>query len=170
MNKKEDIIFAALSLLEETGDISQLNLRKITRRAGCAHTNAYNYFHNFEALKWELLAQALTLLENYMFEKTSTGPDALILISRYISFAIEHPALYKLIWITDLEPDAAPKDTGFLRRIPMRFADSIPMEKADLLHSYIHGKLLNIIFSRLPSENIEEQKKIMLKTCRSMLS
>lgn len=170
MNKKNEIIDAAFELLRETGDASQLNLRKISRRAGCAHTNTYNYFKDFEGLKWAMLEQALEILSDELFpSETDKEYDAFQLISRYIDFALKNPALYKLIWITDLNPDAAPADTGFLRIIPDRLAKAFPAQKADIIHSYVHGKLLNIIFSREPELPENNLKKIILDNCRKML-
>lgn len=170
MNKKKDIIDAAFELLRETGEASQLNLRKISRRAGCAHTNTYNYFKDFEGLKWAMLEQALEILNDAIFPpEAEQQDDALQLISRYIDFALENPELYKLIWITDLNPAAAPADTGFLKTIPDRLAKTFPSGKADIIHSYVHGKLLNIIFSREPALPDNNLKKIILDNCRKMI-
>ena len=170
MNKKEEILKAAFSLLEEEGDISTLNMRKTAKYAGCAHTNVYNYFSSFEALKWAMLKQSLQSLDEYIFQKKrNDSDDVFTLISLYIDFAIEHPAVYKLIWVTDLDPASAPEDTDFLYLIPHKLAALLPPDKADILHSYVHGKLLNMIFSRLPAGNINEQKAGMLDVCKNIL-
>lgn len=167
MNKKDQILKAAFSLLEEEGDASALNLRKIAKRAGCAHTNVYNYFPNFEALKWVMLEQALGMLDEFMFK--SSEDEALLLISRYIDFALSRPALYRLIWVTELDPAAAPDDTDFLTRIPGRLEGAMDNKKADIVHCYLHGKLLNLIFSRYPAEDAGRQKEMIMKVCRAML-
>ena len=167
MNKREAIIKAALDLLEESGDPSSLNLRKTAARAGCAHTNVYNYFPSLEALKWALLEQSLRIMSGFLFESGST--DIPEMIGAYFDFGIKHPALYKLIWITDLDPGAAPPDTSFMKRIPDRLRKLIDSEKADLLHNYVHGRILNTIFRRYPDSDEERLRAETVETCALLL-
>ncbi len=169
MNKKEQILSAAIDLLEEKGDAASLNLRKTAKRAGCAHTNVYNYFPSFESLKWAMLEKSLAMLDDYMFGKNGGRSDPIELLSLYIDFALAHPSLYRLIWVTELDQDAAPADTDFLRKTPGRLAGSVDDRRADTVHCYVHGKLLNLIFSRYPAGDIEREKTVMIEVCRELL-
>ncbi len=56
---RDTFIAAVLEMLDEGTALRDLNLRKIARRIGCAHTNAYNYFSTFEELLWWSLREAL---------------------------------------------------------------------------------------------------------------
>ena len=41
---------AMLELVLEKGGLKEVNLRMVSKHIGFAHTNAYNYFENFDAL------------------------------------------------------------------------------------------------------------------------
>lgn len=56
---KAKFIAALLELLDEEHTPRSVNLRQISRRIGCAHTNAYNYFDSFESLLWHSLAEII---------------------------------------------------------------------------------------------------------------
>ncbi len=168
-SKKKEILDAAFHLLKESGDISSLNLRKTARLAGCAHTNVYNYFPNLEALKWAMLEQALHMLEKFIFDVSEKQNDIIKVISRYIDFAFLHPELYKLIWITNLSSEFEPSDTGSLTRIPDRLLMYADPVRLDTAYSFVHGKLVNIIFSRTKMENPETTKANILKICKGIL-
>jgi len=181
MNKKNEIIEAAITLLEEEGDISSLNLRKTAKRAGCAHTNVYNYFPSLESLKWAMLEKALKMLEEEMFGSRMETDRIISLLSRYMEFALKRPAIYKLIWTTALVPEAAPSNVILLNRIPEKIISVMKAnhpewtekecdEKADILHSYIHGKILNLIFQRIPSNRLFEEKSAAIAVCSRLLS
>ena len=46
----EQIVDHALALIAEKGTSRDVNLREISRRVGCAHTNIYNYFASLQDL------------------------------------------------------------------------------------------------------------------------
>ena len=45
---RDKFILETLALIREKGGSKNVNLREISKRVGCAHTNAYNYFDGFE--------------------------------------------------------------------------------------------------------------------------
>lgn len=79
--------------------ISGLSLRAVTRRVGVSATASYRYFADREHLLaaiatsgvWELTTELETV------DKTSSQPLAAQALA-YVSFALENPALYRLIF------------------------------------------------------------------------
>lgn len=158
-------ILAGLELLEEERSLRSLNLRKIAKRVGCAHTNAYNYVGSFEELLWLLLDEAIRVLLSYgQIEAPDTVYDQspkVDLIDAYISFAVEHPALYHLIW-DDMLRGEPPSDIQITMRAPGRlFQEYLEYrlgkqgelaQIARIIMCYLHGEL-SIYVSGRSSEN-----------------
>lgn len=179
-NLEGRILENAAALLCERGGAAGINLREVAKRTGCAHTNIYNYFPTLEHLKWRLLEESLAELEAACFP-AGEGGSLLEAAKRYCRWGLAHPAAYKLIWITDLESGAAPGDLSFLSILPSRIRHLLEKEKpelsrnegeslGDLIHSYLHGKLLNLIFRRETISDEEEVIEGILQTCRTLLA
>ena len=167
-NKQHEILDAAFSLLSEEGDVASLNLRKIARKAGCAHTNVYNYYPKLGSLKWAMLEKALERMEVRIFKSENASIEEII--RSYIEFALEHPELYKLIWTSDLPVEDAPRDLSFLTGIPRKLAEYMPAGPADILHSYVHGRLLSVIFNRSPFSDRNELIEEIIEGCSLILN
>ena len=61
-NKTADkFIEETLKLIVEKNGSKNVNLREISKRIGCAHTNAYNYFNGFQGLMWATYERALKI-------------------------------------------------------------------------------------------------------------
>lgn len=164
---RRSFILAGLELLEQEHSLRSLNLRKIAKRVGCAHTNVYNYVGSFEELLWLLLDEAIRILLSYGQIQdpndryvTSPGRD---LIDAYITFAIEHPALYHLIW-DDLLQGAAPAEVQATMEAPGRlfreYLENLLGEQDEIAYAariimcYLHGEL-SIFVSGRSSEEAE---------------
>lgn len=91
--RKEAFIDAVLSMLDEGMSLRELNLRKVAKQVGCAHTNAYNYFTSYEELLWWSLKGALERMT------AMVDPEHGGLTEAYVEFALDHPAWYRLIWL-----------------------------------------------------------------------
>lgn len=108
---KGTFVDAVLTMLDEGTGLRELNLRKVARRVGCAHTNAYNYFTSFEDVLWWSLRGVLERMV-----AAADGSDG-NLIDAYVDFALDHPAWYRLIW-TDLLKGDPPKGVAEYLPVP----------------------------------------------------
>lgn len=152
---KEAFVNAVLAMLDEGVSLRDLNLRKVARRVGCAHTNAYNYFTSFEDLLWWSLKGVLEYMTGMV------DPDKGDLMRAYADFALDHPAWYRLIWLDPLSGDPPAGVAEYLpvpasvytRWLRVRFGSGVdPAElelKGRLLHGYLHGELAAITAGRL---------------------
>lgn len=193
---KDTFIAAVLEMLDEGTALRDLNLRKIARRIGCAHTNAYNYFASFEELLWWSLREALERMIAFAagsgkmgsgkaaegktgdgtIETTSSGGGNLM--EGYIDFALHHPAWYRLIWIEPLGGEP-PREVAEYLDVPGRLytewlADCTGMETGDadltangrILHGYVHGELAAISSGRARSGPENLRTELLAHTAR----
>jgi len=151
---REAFVGTVLEMLDEGVGIRELNLRAVARRVGCAHTNAYNYFASLEDLLWWSLRGALERMVGFADPATDD------LVARYIEFALEHPAWYRLVWLDPLggpppgevaEFLRVPADV-FARWVALRLGGGgdVELELATrVLHGYLHGELAAIVSGRV---------------------
>lgn len=100
---KELIVETTLKLMRDKNDLSDLNLRKIARTLGCAHTNLYNYFPSYTDLLWEIHA---TLQEKFMDmvkERTMTADTAELKLryffDTFVDIYLSNKGWFRLAWI-----------------------------------------------------------------------
>ncbi|WP_262059763.1 TetR/AcrR family transcriptional regulator [Streptomyces sp. STR69] len=60
---RDDIVAAAVELLEETGDESSVTLRSIARRVGVAAPSIYRHFPDQPSIMLAVVQQAFAMLE-----------------------------------------------------------------------------------------------------------
>jgi AcrR family transcriptional regulator len=158
------IIQAALDLIEESGGLQGVNLRQIAQRAGCAHTNIYNYFANFDDLLWEVYFQiGSKMWSDYPLGLEEELPLAEVVrrvCVPQIDFATRHPGWYRCMWIEPLSgpPPARLMDTRREMRdaIALKFREACPglsVEQANeifgVMFSYTHGALSLLVNGRI---------------------
>ncbi len=97
---KNALIQAAISLLHKEG-ADALSLRSVAAAAGVSHMAPYAHFKNKKQLLQSVAAWGFTALANKMErdarESSPREHPALSYGSTYISFALEHTALYRLM-------------------------------------------------------------------------
>ena len=95
------LVEAAYALVTEEQDWG-FSLREVSRRAGVSHTAAYNHFADKRDLLAAVAAQGFDLLRTRMLDaiaKVKTADDALMASGHaYVGFAVEEPALYRLMF------------------------------------------------------------------------
>ena len=155
---KEEFIDAVLSMLDEGTGIRDMNLRKVARRVGCAHTNAYNYFTSFENLLWWSLREALERMT------ATVDPESGDLVEAYIDFALDHSEWYRLIWLDPLGGSPPAEVAGYLsvparqytRWLDVCLEGRVAGADLDLggriLHGYLHGELAAITAGRVTGD------------------
>jgi AcrR family transcriptional regulator len=167
----ERFIEEMLTLIEEKGGSRDVNLREVSRRVGCAHTNLYNYFTGFDNLTWAAFLRTLHRYEAALSDgiDVSLPPSARLrrLITNLVAFPQEHPGLYRFIGSDPIDLDAMPDtiaDTvvAMKQRLVAAFASCAPSidpaaaeEACTIVYAYIDGETLNLINGRVvPGEDI----------------
>jgi AcrR family transcriptional regulator len=183
---RDAFISAVLEMLDEGTVLRDLNLRKVARRIGCAHTNAYNYFGSFEELLWWSLREALERMIAFAAgdERAAAGTDETTapgggnLMEGYVDFALQHPAWYRLIWIEPLGGEA-PREVAEYLDVPSSLytewlAAYTGLEKSDaelaaggrILHGYVHGELAAISSGRVRTRPANLRSEVLTHTVR----
>jgi AcrR family transcriptional regulator len=168
----ERYIETTLELVSEQGGSSQVNLREISRRIGCAHTNAYNYFESREDLLWHALRRVLQQYGNAMTsgldESESPSVNFRRLMRNMVEWSINNPGLHRFISSDPIEPEEIPQDiienvstlkawiSQTLRALADNQIDGEGLrELVDIMLGYLDGEVFNLINGRvLPGEDI----------------
>lgn len=158
---RQRLVDAALALIVENGGCRGVNLRQIAVLAGCAHTNAYNYFDSLEELFWAAALHAfafnLTSLTEQLRAPAAAADPLRHFFAAQVAIVQQHPVLYHLCW---LEPLAGPPPPAVLqcldslrqlwvRHLGQRLAQlrsrADPAWAGQLVHGYFHGELCKLI-------------------------
>lgn len=165
---RDRAVEAFLELLEEEGSA---NFRGVAARLGCAHTNLYNFFEDWDGLRWAALGEVTCRMVAAMQEGTAAAGEPLapeIAIGRYIGFALSHPAWYRLVWFealaSPMPPDVAEETKEAMERIAGSLAAGLGLEPSvpglaegiATAHDLVHGSLAKALSARLPApEDLE---------------
>ncbi|MBK8479436.1 MAG: WHG domain-containing protein [Opitutaceae bacterium] len=155
------LLAAAIDLIESTGGCRGVNLRQIASTAGCAHTNAYNYFDSLEALFWAVLEETLerqfTLTAQRLQRPAAKRAPLRAFLQTQIAFARAHPALYRLFWMEPLSGEPPPSvvnrfeemRTAWVRTIGNHTGDRLDEASlthiGQIAHGYFHGEISKLI-------------------------
>src|SRR3954463_14859733 len=93
---RDDIVAAAVALLDETGDESAITLRSVARRVGIAAPSIYRHFPDQPAIMLAVVQQAYTELnEQLIAALAAAGSDPrerlFALGHSYLEVAEQHP-------------------------------------------------------------------------------
>ena len=109
----DKFIKETITLIEEKGGSKNVNLREVSKRVGCAHTNAYNYFNGFDGMMWAAFEEALRIYANAITSGLSSemsGSSYFQRLNRNIlNFAIENPGLYRFISSDPIDHKSIPE-------------------------------------------------------------
>ena len=100
---------AARELLEENGS-AELSLRAVARRAGVSPTAPYRHYTDREALLSAVAAQGYRELADKLaaaHPAPSTPDDLAAIAVAYVHFALEHPALFRVMFVEPCDPGSA---------------------------------------------------------------
>ncbi|MGW1100496.1 TetR/AcrR family transcriptional regulator [Streptomyces sp. NPDC002455] len=108
---RDDIVAAAVELLDETGDERAITLRSVARKVGIAAPSIYPHFPDQPAIMLAVVRQEFSGLENSLrsiLEETGDGPRRRLyaVCDAYLEFARLHPERYRTmfggLWVPDL--------------------------------------------------------------------
>lgn len=108
---RNDLVQAAIALIDETNDVSALTLRGIARKANVSAPAIYSHFANLQALIEAVLVESFRQLAAFVREAIAREAEperALQAAGRaYVQFGWRHPARYRLMFAaTGYAPDA----------------------------------------------------------------
>ncbi|MFE7114420.1 TetR/AcrR family transcriptional regulator [Streptomyces sp. NPDC057654] len=98
---------AARELLEEDGSAG-LSLRAVARRAGVSATAPYRHYADRDALVSAVAAEGYRELAAHLAaaHPAPTTPDDLAAVAvAYVRFALDHPALFRVMFAEPCDPD-----------------------------------------------------------------
>jgi len=99
---REEILHAAIALIDETKDPTALTLRGIARRAGISAPSIYTHFDSLPALIEAVIQLSFQQLANTVRTamESETGPAERLLAagSSYVQFGWKHIARYRLMF------------------------------------------------------------------------
>ncbi|MGP3755566.1 TetR/AcrR family transcriptional regulator [Streptomyces sp. IBSNAI001] len=108
---RDDIVAAAVELLDEAGDERAITLRSVARKVGIAAPSIYPHFPDQPAIMLAVVRQEFTGLENSLrsiLDETDDGPRQRLyaVCNAYLDFARLHPERYRTmfggLWVPDL--------------------------------------------------------------------
>lgn len=113
---KEQVIEKTLEITRDNQDFSKVNLRVIAREVGCAHTNLYNYFSNFDQLLCEVYIKVLSIFSAKIMEGISGINDYILLLRKLfneiIDFYLSNRGWFRLLWIESIS--GIYKEAGYI--------------------------------------------------------
>lgn len=108
---REEIVEAAVALLDETGDETSVTLRAVARRVGIAAPSIYRHFADQPGIMLAVVQRAFAELEEELragLAAAGDGPRARLfgVCRAYLDFAQKHPGRYRTmfggLWMPDL--------------------------------------------------------------------
>lgn len=98
----DEIVDAAVTLLDETGDPSSLTLRGVARATGVKAPSIYPHFDGIDEIVTALIEHSFSQLESDVSDALAAAPslgDGLHAAAHaYVRFGWEHPARYRLMF------------------------------------------------------------------------
>jgi len=99
---REPLIEAAVALIDESGDVSKVSVRAITRRAGVSPTALYLHFPDRDSLVDAAVDAGFAAFNAVILEAAGGQADArrrlFAMGVAYLAFARRQPALYSVIF------------------------------------------------------------------------
>ncbi len=149
---RELVIASYLDSLDRPSERA-VNFRGLSAALGCAHTNLYNFFADWDALRWAGVEEILERLGRAVRE--GAGP-----VEAYARFALDHPAWYRLLWFETLPPPSSTRPAELAAAAtepvfrllaeyrPQASAEAL-REAVDMGHDMVHGALAKALSGRL---------------------
>lgn len=136
---REGLIDAAMEILDEGHDASELSIRGVTRRAGVSPTAFYLHFDDREELMSALLERGFTEFGQLIRKGADRGTDPqqrlMSACAAYIAFSREWPGRYRLLFAPDLEGEETPGESA---EVPTA-GDAAFRDLVELITDYLGG-------------------------------
>ena len=183
---KDQIIDVTLELINAKQSIADVNLRNIARILGCAHTNIYNYFNDFNDVLWQSVEAALLRFLDYVTHDLDEIHDNNLKLEQFflkiLDFYLQNKGYFKLIWFEQIKGarpqhthDTVVQGVNVLTDIVYElYKDTITKEQAHYIlhnvHCYLHGEFSIFIAGRGLIQEEEDFKIYVVKECKKMIN
>ena len=142
----QEIIQTATELVRQSGE-SAINARSIAKALNCSTQPIFSNFSSMEELRTALLAEAQTIVEDYIVRETASGlyPPYKASGMAYIRFAKEEKELFKLLYMRTRKEDDYRKDEKLFDQMTNIVEENTGLAKeiSSLFHlemwAYVHG-------------------------------
>jgi AcrR family transcriptional regulator len=179
---RNSILDAALAVYGRAG-ARGFSMRAVAADVGITATAIYRHYPDKAALGRALLERARQLLGGFLLEGVR-GKDALERLwscaDAYVRFAVEHPQLYRLLFLDPLD-EALPDLRSLADRredVPFHFvvdrireamdegiiARTDPMRAGLTVWAHVHGLCALSLAGRLPGESLPQVARESLQT------
>jgi AcrR family transcriptional regulator len=105
---REEIIDAALDLVADTGNLAQLSLRAVAKRAGITAPSIYRHFPSLDHLAAAVVERCIAELAAARADPDAQTGDPVAALRRrlhgYARFALAHPGYYQVMFGPDTLP------------------------------------------------------------------
>ena len=157
---KQKYINETLDMISEQGTSINVKLREISRRLNCVHTNFYNYFFDFNDLKWEVMRKALDMFMEYINKDLGddlSGKDFFVqMIRNYFNFGIENPGIHRFISLDPIISKEFPKNLIMkVLSIMEFFIEVVYLLGKERISRKIAGKITKVIVSYIDGEMVD---------------
>lgn len=148
------LVAAGLVLLEQKG-AAALGLREIARLVGVSAAAPYRHFADRKALLEAVAAEGFRNFAAAMNKAAEGLPETEQLAAMafaYVRFALDQPAMFRLMFSSDLHPYREPDlreqaDAAYatIARVAAREDKSAPGETAVICWSFVHGLAMLVL-------------------------
>ena len=153
---REKLITSSIELIRQQGGASHLNLRAIARQAGCAHTNAYNYFPDFNTLLWEVME---TVLKQIVARVSPVAADYRKIVEAPLHFALNEPGLARFLFLENCFKGPMPTTIKkLLAQMQEHTLEVCPPHylSKDVLNALVQGYVMGELCQYLQKRNQDE--------------
>jgi AcrR family transcriptional regulator len=99
---RDDIVSAAVEILETTGNPEAITLRAVARQVGIAAPSIYGHFADRESIIEAVVIEAFTRLTRVLKQAVAASADPVESLrsgcDAYLRFGAEHPHVYQLMF------------------------------------------------------------------------
>jgi AcrR family transcriptional regulator len=113
---RDDIVHAASTLLEQTGDEDAFTLRAVARAAGITAPAIYAHFTDRDEIKLAVVQRTFATLAEALHpapaEQAQPVLDLYAVCRAYLDFAADHPNLYRVLFERHRQAAVTPGTSG----------------------------------------------------------
>jgi AcrR family transcriptional regulator len=155
---RDVLLSAGGELLSEVG-AERLSLREVARRIGVSHNAPYKHFPSREALLAALAGRGFAELTRRVAEAgAEKGDPAVARGLAYVCFALEHPALFRLMFSGAIDRDAfsdvhSASALGLAelgRFVGQTYDENASAEAVISVWAFVHGLAQLLLDSQIP--------------------
>ncbi|MFF3877684.1 TetR/AcrR family transcriptional regulator [Streptomyces sp. NPDC001978] len=153
---------AALTLLEESSEAA-LSLRAVARRAGVSANAPYRHYPDKDALLAALATHGFNELHGRLLDARDSAPagqELVCLAQSYVRYAVEHPALFRLMFNRPCDPSHPEVKTAGDAAYAVISAHVVAGTPPELHEarvtgwwSLVHGLASLVLYGKLPRDD-----------------